>query len=219
MAKEECNCEGCGKPHIRIGIKPGDFEEWQGGCIFECFRISAETLGIADEPVKVMVCNEESSPVKSLATRDGSTEMLDESSAYTINRFIDDNTIYVVMNRQQLGDDNDRLWIRAMTHEMVHVKQMIRDGLEAKEDFFGNLQSWYKGEVYPTHIVALAKSSKRPDLLPWEEEAYRKGDEIAKIVLDGVNVVATDALKAEKIGGAEASLDVIEKAVADRYAA
>jgi hypothetical protein len=64
--------------------------------------------------------------------------------------------------------------LEAFCHELVHVKQTIRDGL------IGDVQTnrlYWKGEAVDPFFLAIAKEHD-PLFLPWEAEAYPKGKEI-----------------------------------------
>ena len=129
----------------------------------EAFNITCNQLGIAAEEGTVTVILQSQSLMCPLI--DGQT--------MTITT---DGQFLMYLSSRLLKEPLLRL-AQVFCHELVHVKQMIKDGLRGGEEGIV-----YKGELYP--IVALAFASILPiPVEPWEVEAYSRDVELAETVM------------------------------------
>lgn len=66
--------------------------------------------------------------------------------------------------------------IEVFCHELVHVKQHIKDGLAGDIRRFGN---WWRGKFYSDDEEQILTWHGGPRAVPWEDEAYGRMRELA----------------------------------------
>lgn len=181
------------KPHIKVGID-SEFSPAERGLIFETFKEVATALGIEREPYRVHIGSYEGSPMHQIDVNlSGDPEGDRTAAGSTVNYFLgkDKKDIFVFLNRKKLQTADDTA--RVLAHELVHVKQMIRDGLVMTKKRGGGVM--WKGEALPGHLIRFARKMNRPDFVPWEEEAYGKMHDLAFLALKKISDMARSAKK------------------------
>lgn len=95
----------------------------------------------------------------------------------------------------KVGDDLSLLnSVRGMSHEMVHIKQHMKNELKPHRGYM----TW-KGDYYENgKIVFYEKVLGFPQALPWEKEAYDRMDVLAHAALDKVPAPAREYFEKNK---------------------
>jgi hypothetical protein len=130
----------------------------------EAFNITCNQLGIAGEPGTVTVRLHPQDQMVGAST-DGQTMTVTTEGHY-----------YMLLNDRLTKSPLFEL-AQVFCHELVHVKQMVRDGLRGR---MGGLT--FKGQFYPNVVLAFADIIPFPTE-PWEVEAYSRDAELAEIVM------------------------------------
>ena len=139
------------------------------GLLRQAFNITCNRLGIASEKWTVTLrFNPQSAMVDDFT--DGQTKSTSHNGQ-----------CYMELTTNLLKGDTFRL-IQVFCHELVHVKQIIKDGLRGTPRGME-----FRGELYPIQVLAFASILPFP-AEPWEVEAYSRDTELAKTVMQFVSL-------------------------------